>query len=175
MDKNPKPKGLALKHNADQSPTDANQQETSGSQHASVEDIVLFVKQLCLVYSKFSLYPPNHPVTKTQIKTAWDELLPVFGKYGNVDISFTEGKLLFFGMPVEERNPTVNKFARHFESFHIRNIEFTNNLTYEEFTRFITVFSQDSKVIIEQGGTDALLEEHEIININFHAAFYLIL
>jgi hypothetical protein len=174
MEKKLKSEDQIPKHSQDQAFADANQQEISNSEHASVnvKDVVLFIKQLCLTYAKFSLYPPDHPVTQSQIKTAWNELLPIFKKYGNVDITFTDGKLLFFGLPVEERNPTVNKFARHFESFNIKGIEFSKDLTNEEFARFITVFSQDSKVIIEQGGTDLLLKQHEINNINFHAAVY---
>lgn len=159
-------------NNEDKGLIDTNQPAISDSEHASVDDIVLFVKQLCLTFSKFSLYPPDHPVTKNQITTAWNELVPVLEKYGNVDISCSEGKLLFFGMPVEEGNSTVKKFARHFESFHIKSIEFSKALSFDEFTRFVHVFGQDAKVIIEQGGTTVLLKQHQISNINFNSAIY---
>ena len=172
MDNNPESEGLIPEQNEEQASADVNQQVLPNNQQPSVDDIALFVKQLSLTYSKFALYPPDHPVTQNQIKTTWDELLPVFEKYGNVDISFAEGTLVFFGMPVEQKNLTVKKFAQHFESINIKSIELFKELTFDVFTRFITVFGQDSKIILEQGGADSLLKQHEISNITFHAAVY---
>src|SRR3989339_1349132 len=115
-----------------------NEQIQADGQNASVADIVLFVKNLCLTYSQLAYYPATHPVTIKQMQDAWKELQPVFEKFGDVSISLTEGKMLFFGMPVEDRNPAVSKFAKHFESLHIHSIKFKKELSNEEFVTFFT-------------------------------------
>jgi len=148
------------------------QPEASEELRPSVNDVAPFVKQLCLTYSKFALYPPTHPVTQTQIKTTWNELVKIFGKYGDFDISFSESKLLFFGMPVEEKNITVTKFVQHFEGMQISSLDFFHALTIEEFARFIMVFSQEPKTINEAGGIDLLVTENEIANVKLGSAVY---
>lgn len=149
-----------------------NVNQSVNSDRASVRDVAPFVKQLCLTYSKFALYPPSHPVTQNQIKITWDELVTVFAKYGDFDISFSESKLLFYGMPVEERNITVTKLAQHFESMQTSSLEFYQALDLDEFTRFLTVFSQEPKTINEAGGIDFLVKENDIYNVKFSSAVY---
>lgn len=151
---------------------DANENQIGGDGRVSVGDVTGFVKQLCLTYSKFALYPSTHPVTQNQIKITWDELVKVFEKYGDFDVSFSGSKLLFFGLPVEEKNLTVSKFAQHFESMQTSSLEFYQALTIEEFTRFITVFSQEPKTINEAGGIDFLVRENDIYNVKFSSAVY---
>ena len=73
------------------------QQEILDDNSSPVEDIAMFVKRLSLTYSTFALYSSDHPVTLAHIKAAWDELLPVIEKYGNIDISFAEGAFYFTG------------------------------------------------------------------------------
>lgn len=147
-------------------------QPQSDGQTASVNDIVLFVKNLCLTYSKLSIYPPTHPATLQQIQLAWDELQPVFVKFGDVNISLTEGKLLFFGMPVEERNPAVSKFSKHFEQLHIHSITFKRGLTYDEFVTFFTFFCKEHGTINDAGGVESIIKEKKIQHITFNTAVY---
>ena len=171
MDKNPKSNSILP--NKSKKPIPAlNKEQLSAAKSSPIEDIAMFIKQLSLTYSKFALYPSDHPVTQNQIKTTWNELLLAFEKYGNIDITFTEGTPLFCGMPVEKKNITVNKLAQHFESINIKSVEFLKKLDFEEFARFITIFSQDAKVINELGEANLLLKQNEINNITFHAAVY---
>jgi hypothetical protein len=139
---------------------------------ASVNDIVLFIKQLCLAYSHLAYYPADHPVAMHQMTAAWKELKPVFAKFGDVSISLTEGKLLFFGMPVEERNPAVAKFARHFEELHVHSIKFHQGLTLAEFSTFFVFFCKDPRLVHEAGGVQQLIASKGICNISFNAAVY---
>ncbi len=145
---------------------------TGQNSSASVADIVLFVKNLCLTYSQLSIYPPTHPVTVRQMQEAWKELQPVFGKFGDVNISLTEGKLLFLGMPVEERNPAVSKFSKHFEQLRIHSIKFKKGLTNEEFVTFFTFFCKDTQSITDAGGVDAIIKEKNLVHITFNTAVY---
>ncbi|HBC85485.1 MAG TPA: hypothetical protein DCZ94_00885 [Lentisphaeria bacterium] len=149
-----------------------NQPPPQDSQNASVNDIVHFVKALCLTYSQLAYYPATHPVTIKQMQDAWKELQPVFEKFGDVSISLTEGKMLFFGMPVEDRNPAVSKFAKHFESLHIHSIKFKKGLTNEEFVTFFTFFCKDTQAITDAGGVDAIIKEKNLQHITFNTAVY---
>jgi len=138
----------------------------------SVTDIVQFVKQLCLAYSQLAYYPADHPVAQRQLETAWRELQLAFAKLGDVSISLTEGKLLFFGMPVEERNPAVAKFSRHFEELHIHSIKFHRGLLFPEFKLFFAFFCQEARLIQEAGGVQQLITAKGITNISFNSAVY---
>lgn len=153
-------------------PDSRSTDQLSDSNVSSVGDVVSFVKNLCLTFSHLSLYPPNHPVAIVQIKKSWNELQPVFEKYGDLSITLTEGKLLFFGMPVEESNPVISKFSHHFESLHIHSIKFKQGIDSREFFIFFRLFSQDHRLIEEQGGIEALLKANKIENIAFNAAVY---
>jgi hypothetical protein len=138
----------------------------------SVDDIALFVKNLCLTYSQLSIYPADHPISQRQMENAWTELQPAFRNFGDLSISLAEGKLLFSGMPVEERNPAVAKFAKHFESLLIHSIRFRKSCTKDEFEMFFTVFCQDPKAIVEAGGIQQALEKNGIRNIEFNTSVY---
>jgi hypothetical protein len=139
---------------------------------ASVDDVILFVKNLCLTYSQLAIYPPHHPVSEKQMQIAWNELLPVFKKFGDVSISLANGKLLFFGMPVEERNPAVAKFAKHFESLLIHSIKFKSKCGFDKFRRFFELFCQDTKDVVEHGGIAAIAEKENIKDIEFNTTVY---
>ncbi|GEM_PF-4521467 len=147
-------------------------QPQDAAQNASVADIVLFVKALCLTYSQLAYYPATHPVTIKQMQGAWNELQPVFQKFGDVSISLTEGKMLFFGMPVEDRNPAVSKFSKHFEMLHIHSIKFKKGLTNDEFVTFFTFFCKDPQAIQDAGGVDAIIKEKNLQHISFNTAVY---
>jgi hypothetical protein len=146
--------------------------EENQAPQASVEDIITFVKDLCLTYSQLAIYPFEHPTSQNQIQKAWDELQPVFQKFGNITISLAEGKLLFAGMPVEERNPAVAKFAKHFEALLIHTITFKKECSFDEFRHFFAVFCQESRKIVEEGGFQVVLEKENIKNIEFNAIVY---
>ncbi len=160
-----------LANQQDQSPADLLPSEDHG-QAASVDDVVSFVKNLCLTFSHLSLYPPKHPIAVAQMKKSWQELLPIFKKYGDLSVSLTEGKLLFFAMPVEEGNPVVSKFARHFESLHIHSIKFMKDISSWEFFLFFKFFSQDHRLIEEEGGIEKLMRDNAITHIAFNASVY---
>lgn len=149
-----------------------NQPNQPDDQNASVNDIVHFVKALCLTYSQLAYYPVTHPVAIKQMREAWNELLPVFKKFGDISISLTERKMLFFGMPVEERNPAVSKFSKHFEALHIHSIKFKKEITNEEFVTFFTLFCKDTKEIMGAGGVEAIIKEKNLQHITFNTSVY---
>ena len=135
-------------------------------------DIVLFIKNLCLTFSHLTYYPPTHPVTVKQMQEAWNELLPVLEKVADVSISMAEGKVLFSGVPVEERNPAASKFSKHFEVLRIRGIKFRKGLTYDEFAAFFIFLCKDPQSIIDAGGVDEILKDKNIRHISFNTSVY---
>lgn len=142
------------------------------SSEVSIDDIVDFIKQLCLTYSQMAYYPAHHPVARKQIQAAWDELQATMTKLGDVSISLTEGKMLFFGMPVEDRNPAVSKFSHHFESMHIHSIKFTRGIEFREFSLFFEAFCKDHRTVEEAGGIEKILRDNNITHVAFNAAVY---
>ncbi len=138
----------------------------------SVDEIVAFVKNLCLTYSHLTYYPSTHPIAVKQMQAAWAELQAAMRQFGEINISLTEGKLLFFGMPVEERNPVVSKFSHHFETLHIHSIRFRTGILAKEFISFFKFFCQDPKSIEDQGGIEKILKEQQVEHISFNAAVY---
>ena len=144
----------------------------SEGENASGVDIGPFVKDLCLTFSHLTYYQPTHPVTVKQMQEAWSELLPVLDKIADVSLSMVEGKLLFFGTPVEEKNSSVLKFLKHFEVLCIRSIKFNRGLTYEEFTAFFIFLCRDLQAINDAGGADKILKDKNIRNISFNTFVY---
>lgn len=140
--------------------------------NVSVNDIALFVKNLSLSFSHLSYYPPTHPVTVKHMQEAWNDLIPVLDKFNEVSLTVLDGKLLFLGMPVEEKNPAVLKFSKHFETLRIRGIKFKRGLTYEEFNDFFIFLCKEAQSIIDGGGAEKLLKDKNIRHIAFNTSVY---
>jgi hypothetical protein len=152
--------------------TDLTPNLTMSKNELSVDNIVHFVKNMCLTYSQLSYYPVGHPVVIRQMQKAWLELQAVFEKIGDVNISLANGKLLFLGLPVENRNPVIEKFANHFSELHVTSISFHKTLDVKEFAAFFKLFCQDSQLVNEMGGVAKLSKDENIQHISFNSAIY---
>ena len=75
-------------------------------------------------------------------------------------------------MPVEERNPAVLKFSKHFELLRIRGIKFKKGLTYDELSAFFIFLCKDPQSIIDTGGADLILKDKNIRHISFNTSVY---
>jgi len=137
-----------------------------------VEKVIELVKLTCVAFSNLSLYPPTHKIVVEGVHRAFERLTPILGEQGKIIISFADGKLLFAGLPLEEKNPTVHKFARHFEALKVHSLLLRDGLDEEEFRRFFVAFHREPAAIQQAGGLKATLDEAQITHIETNTAVY---
>ena len=137
-----------------------------------VDKVIELVKRVCVAFSNLSLYPARHPIVQDGIRSAWEHLQPILLEHGKLIISFANGKLLFAGLPLEEKNPTVHKFARHLDTLKVHSLLFDEQLDEEQFRKFFEVFHRDQAAIQSEGGLNAAMEAAEIRHIETNTAVY---
>jgi PAS domain-containing protein len=153
--------------------------ETSGSQSqpvdvsSRIDTTIELVKRLCLAESVDRIYSVDHPKTQEAIRSAYDWITQVMERGGEVPITMAEGKILIDGMPIDERNPMVAKFAHVFHQIHVDNLFFEPGLTYEEFETFFRVLGMGAKQINAHGGFPALLKERGVEHIQIKHISYI--
>lgn len=139
---------------------------------SKVETTVELVKRLCLAESISRIYSVDHPKGRAAVQGAFDWLTAVLAQHGNVTISMAEGKVLVDGLPVDERNPTVARFAAAFQQIHVDNLQFMPGLTLAEFLDFYRLLLQGSKFINAGGGLATLLAQRGIAHVQSQRISY---
>jgi hypothetical protein len=141
---------------------------------ALVDKVIQLVKFTCVAFSNLSLYPATHKTVVEGIQTAFDHLSGILAQHGRLVVSFAGGKLVFSGLALEEKNPTVRKFARHFDTIKVHSLAFESGLVLEEFRKLFELFRVDPATI-RKAGFKAMLDQAQIIHIAANTAVYKLL
>jgi PAS domain-containing protein len=140
--------------------------EPSGAHDVTkVEKIIELVKRLCLAESMCRIYGAAHPNARESIHKMFEWVNEILTEKHEVIINMAEGKVVVEGMPADERNPMIAKFAKTFNTIHADNLFFEEGLTLEECERFYGVLSLGPRHINAEGGLQAMLEKHGITHI----------
>lgn len=144
---------------------------------SKIEEISELIKRFCVADSQARIYSVDHPSTKESIKKAYEWLLGMIDrKKGPVVISMTEGKILFEGFPIEEKNPAVRRYALGFDKIHINNLFFNPGLTYNEFEDFHRILGKGPRYINEHpGGLMGVFKEFGIEHIETKEVSYVMI
>jgi hypothetical protein len=140
--------------------------------YSKLDETIELVKRLCLAQSTGRIYGADHPNAVDAVRAAYVWLNRVLELSGEVSISFAENQLLVDGMPIEERNPVVAKFAKGFQQLHVDNLVFTPALSFEEFLVFFQLLGRGPKMINSQGGMPALIAEKKLTNVQIKQISY---
>jgi PAS domain-containing protein len=147
----------------------ANEQPSAGR----VNDIVELVKRFCLAMVNVEMFTANHPVAKGNINDAYQWLRGILDRDREpVVISVSGATVVLDGLPLEERNPMVSKFAARLNDLHALHLAFEPAITEEEFHEFYRVMGLGPRTINERGGLAAQLEERKISNIRLRDVSY---
>ena len=101
-----------------------------------------FVHSLNILVKYVRLYGLEHKRTEGQFKVAWDELqqgLPK-GPDGSFLLGVSDNRLLVDGIPLET-GQAEKSFAQLLTTAGLASIQFSNQLTPDDFTRLIEAFS----------------------------------
>ncbi len=141
---------------------------TGNGRTSRVEAMAELIKRLCLALTNVDMFSADHPVARHGIDQAYAWLRQMLDEWGEpVIISVAGAAILLDGLPLEERNPLVNKLARRFDEVHINNIFFDPPLSLDEFREFYRLLGRGSKAINAEGGFGDLLQNSTVIR-NIH-------
>lgn len=142
--------------------------DSAEKSRSRIEAMAELVKRLCLALTNVEMFSPDHPVARHGIDHAYTWLRQLLDQWQEpVVISVAGATVLLDGLPLEERNPLVNKLARRFDEVHINNIFFEPAVSREEFQEFYRLLGRGPKAINAEGGFGEVLKQSSVIQ-NIH-------
>lgn len=138
-----------------------------------VADVVELVKKLCVALTNVEMFTVEHPVSRKGIDEAFDWLQSVIRKYGKPVVISVSGKsIVLDGLPLEERNPLVQKMAKKLDDVHLSNVFFETTVTRDEFVAFYRIIGGGPKAVDAGGGVAAMFQSAGIRNITSRDVSY---
>lgn len=133
---------------------------------SKVEAIAELAKRLCLALTNVEMFSADHPLAVKGITSAFEWLQGVFKERREAVVFSVSGKTLVLdGMPMEARNPLVEKLAVKLDAVHVNSLYFEPQVTSEEFREFYRTLGKGPKYVDEHGGFTKLLDAAGVKNI----------
>ena len=124
----------------------------------TAHEISDLIRRMCVALSNVEAFSTDHQIAKKQITSAYEHLSGLLHRHNKpLVMTVADKRIVFDQTPLEDRNPTIAKFAARFEGNRVNHITFDPGLTAAEFERFYRVLGKGSKLINAQGGLPALL------------------
>lgn len=142
-----------------------NSEPQTAHDATKVERVIELVKRLCLAESMCRIYGAAHPNAKESIRSMFEWVTGILTDKREIIINMAEGKVVVEGMPADERNPIIAKFAKTFNTIHADNLFFEEGLTLEECQRFYELLCLGPRHINAQGGLPEMLKQRDITHI----------
>ena len=137
-----------------------------------VEKIGNLLKDLCLTRSSLNLYSFNHDVARQSLKDTCHSITKLLERKDQVSVDITKSALLFEGLPIEERNPMVGRFARDLRELRVNGFTFKRGLTLKELAVFFKLLTLKKEDVERLGGARRLLEELGVEHIGINQIRY---
>ena len=154
---------------AGQSP---NTQEKPRGASLEVEKIGELLKELCITRSNLNLYSFEHDVARKSLKHTYEALNRLLTGRDQIAIDITRSALLFEGLPVEERNPMVERIARDLRGLRVNGFTFKKGITLKELAIFFKMLTLKKEEVERMQGARALLEELGVEHIGINQVRY---
>jgi len=130
------------------------------------------VRHLCVTRSNLGLYSFEHSVTQDEMRQTWEYLQSLLADRSTLSLDVHKNTILFEGLPIEERNPLVERLARDFRNLRVRGIVFRQGLTLKELAIFFKMMTLSREVLEKHAGANSLLKELGVSNIGVNQARY---
>lgn len=151
-------------------PEQAKQGESSNSR---IQDIVELVKRLCMALTNVEMFSADHPLARKSIDSSYEWLAGIIKRRNEpVVVTITGRNIVIDGMPLEDKNPLVNKLAKKFEDVHVSNLFFEKDVTSDEFVEFFRIIGRGPRYVDEHGGLPKLMTESRIERIRLRDISY---
>lgn len=137
-----------------------------------VERIGSLVRQMCITRSNLVLYSFEHAVSRRNLENTLRELSAILEGKERVSLDIHKATMLFEGLPIEERNPMVEKLARDFRNLHVSGITFHRGLSLKELAVFFRLISLAREDLEGAGGAKAILERAGATHIGLNQVRY---
>ncbi len=137
-----------------------------------VERIGELLKALCLARSNLNLYSFEHEVARRSLAATHQKIAALLDVRARITIDITATALLFEGLPVEERNPMVERLARDLRGLRINGFSFHRGLTLKELAVFFKLLTLKKEDVDRFQGARALLEELKVVHISINQVRY---
>lgn len=140
-----------------------------------VEGVAGLAKRLCVSVSNCLMYSPSHPAAERAIADTSGWLIDLLSRRRHpITVNVNKDRILFEGLPLEERNPLVSRLARFLEEVNSNDLTFHPGLSPIDVFRFHTVLAQGAEEIMKQGGLSAALKAREVANIKVQESHFVL-
>lgn len=142
------------------------------SKRLEVDRLAGLIRQICITRSNLSLYSFEHSVSQKNLKETWRILTRILEERESIGLDISKNTLLFEGLPIEERNPMVEKISRDMRNLHVNGVTFHRGLTLKELAIFFKLLTLKREVLDEHGGARQLLQEAQVEKIGVNQTRY---
>lgn len=151
--------------------SEQSRQGDSGS--SRTRDIVEFVKRLCMALTNVEMFSADHPLARKSIASSFEWLTDIIKRRDEpVVITISGRNVVIDGMPLEDKNPLVNKLTKKLEDIHVSNLSFEKDITSDEFIEFFRIIGKGPRYVDEHGGLPTLMTESKIERIRLRDISY---
>ncbi len=130
-----------------------------------------FVRSLNLLLKSVRLYRADHPRSREQLDTAWSELRSSLDAEGALTVSVASGRLLLNGVPLEP-SAAEQSFAHLLNQAHLTSLQFSPQISYQEFCRFLEIFAEASRGSEQLAQIGARLEAEKLGSVRVNTVRY---
>jgi hypothetical protein len=141
-------------------------------EHLEVDSIVELVKRICITRSNLTLYSFEHAVAKQDLQQTYRVLDRLLEERNTIGLDVHKNTLLFEGLPIEERNPMVERITRDFHNLHVQGVSFQRGLTMRELALFFKLLTLKREDLEKYGGPIELLKKGGVEHIGINRARY---
>ena len=149
-----------------------NERDTPESS-SKIDEVSELLRRLCVADNNVALFSLDHPVAAKAVEDAHGWIAQMIERRaGPVILNLAEDKILFEGLPVEMRNPQVQRLFNRISKLRVNNIHFLPGLTIEEFKEFHGILQLKPEDVERAGGPRAVWEEKGLTHIDTSTASY---
>lgn len=135
-------------------------------------DAVLIVRAMGLLVSQAGIYGAQHNVTQTAARSVFVELEAALKKYGPVEFSVGENRLLINGEELAGDAAAGKNLLDRMNLYHVGGFLLSPPLDLREYLFFVGLFGTPPQTLMAEGGFEAALKKSgyrsvQVVNVSY--------
>ena len=117
---------------------------TTGSPPPLAKELTDFLVELAVGLQRRAMYPGGHPTLAVAEQRLFQRMTPLLAEMEAVAVGVARDQLVITGNATDPKNPHLSGLAQRLHEHRLAGFRFTNGLTLDELTGFLTRLSRDA-------------------------------
>lgn len=125
-----------------------------------------FFKSLSSALRIMPLYPAAHPMVKSAIEKAYEELSGFLLNFGDLSLDIMDNNVVLYGELLEDSADVAKNIIANIKKFHVQGLLIEKGISLEEMEKFLGLLGQKIDNAEKQGGIKQQISNAQIQHIN---------